>query len=74
MKISLDQGISGSVNALKEACATSDIIIIAANRATGEFKIGAYPPEPSRMIEMMEKALARLKQQAQNSKKSVIIQ
>ena len=60
-KLTLEAAMIGAINAIKEASPATDAIVIVLDRRTGEFKMAAHPSDTQRNVEVMDKALFRLK-------------
>lgn len=72
-KLSIENAIYGATNALKDGADCTDIMIVVANKRTGEFKLSVWPPDLSNGVQMAEKCLNRLKQMRQQKIGSGII-
>lgn len=72
-KLSIENAIYGATNALKDGCDCTDILIVVANKRTGEFKLSVWPPDLQNAVIMTEKTIQRLKQMRQQKVGSGII-
>lgn len=64
LRIGLPEMVVATINTVKESTTATDGMIVLLDRVTGEFRVGSFPSDMKRTIEMMEKGLERLKHNA----------
>ena len=75
-KLTLESALVGAMNAINESSPATDAIVVVLDRRTGQFLMGQWPQDLNRNIEVLEKALGRLKRAAgreQRRKSGIII-
>ncbi len=64
-RIALSEALIATMNVIKEETTATDALTVLLDRRTGEFRIASFPSDMTRTVEMLEKALKRIRENSQ---------